>query len=220
MRTRTILPAIDRGSNTRSYTNQVDVSDLGSTKLLYWQGELQPVTLVGSSPGGLPKGPSALDLVEFQAVLRYASGGISREETWSWQPQGWTRTLLASQVEVTVNRVDGGASPRNEITMGASCAPGAWQRDTLSLAVQSTAALGSIPQYQLVPSGIHELRAWEATNAGSVVLGRYNVLGGTFTDVYTLTMADLVDWSPWPNGCNAIRYSAASALVCIVEVRA
>lgn len=219
--TRTIADPLERGPNKKSYSAQVTTDQLGDHPILYWAGELQPITILGSSPE-LPVTGGTANNIEWTAVLRYQAGGVAREESWSWQPQGWQRTVLAAQAEIVARRVDGGAAPRVAMTYGATLVEGAWARDRLNFVVRHPTVSGSQPITQVVPQGTTEFRAWQSTQAGTVEVGF--VLGlpgfGTFNGVYSYSFADLADWIPWPNGCNAVQYdNAAVSSICTVETR-
>lgn len=219
--TRSILPPLQRGPNRKSYSAQVTTDQLGDHPILYWSGELQPVTVQGSCPE-LPVTGGTANNVEWVAVLRYQSGGVSREEEWSWQPQGWQRTVLAAQVEIVARRVAGSAAPRVPMTYGATLVEGAWTRDRLNFVISHPVAIASQPITQIVPQGTTEFRAWQSTNSGVVSVGF--VLGkgplGTFIPIFSYSFADLADWTPWPNGCNAVQFDNSSVVgSCSVEAR-
>lgn len=217
--TRTILNALDRGPNRRSYNNQITSDELGDHPVLYWSGDVQPVTIVGST-SEIADGVGSANLSEWTAVLRYQSGGFSRSEEWSWQPQGWSRTLLAAQVEIIARRVDGSAAPRAPMTMGASLVQGAWQSDSLNFVLRTPTVAGSVPITQRVPVGMREFRGWQVANQGALQTG-FVTVDGTFSAFFTFSWADLADWRPWPNLCNAVQLNNGGvAAACVVETRA
>lgn len=174
-------------------------------------GESREITVVGSSPLSA-EGDFILlnDLVEIGVFLRYRSAGITRIDQWVWNPQGWRRTLLASEVDVIAVRI-----PTNtntglvDITVGAGVANTAGVQDGTVLTMRDgipEGGQGGVAQRVAVfPVGTHEIRLWQNPSLGSFELGFSQELGFT-TYLSGLGLTELEDWHSIGTA-NAIRFA-------------
>jgi len=214
---RTIKPGI-RGPNVESLGADVTLAPVvfpqtRALNVARWkqkQNETREVTVVGSSPTNEGSGLVLLnDLNEIGVILRYRSGGVTREDRWLWNPQGWRRTLLASDVEVIAVRLSTNSNPGfRDITVGAGIADSAGVQDGTVLTIRDgipEAGQGGVAQRVAVfPHGTHEFRVWQSPSAGAFELGFQQRLGFT-AFVSGLGLVEVEDWHSI-GVANAIRY--------------
>ncbi len=175
------------------------------------EGKTREVTVVGSSPVSAAGAFILLnDLVEIGVFLRYRSGGVTRVDQWVWNPQGWRRTLMASQVDVIAVRIPTNSNTGLvDITVGAGIADTAGVQDGTVLTIRDgipEGGQGGVAQsVGVFPVGTHEIRLWQNPSLGSFELGFSQELGFT-TYLSGLGLSELEDWHSIGTA-NAIRFA-------------
>jgi len=181
---RTIKPGI-RGPNVESLGADVTLDPVvfpqnRALNVARWRqqnNETREVTVIGSSPTNVGGDVVLLnDLIELEVVLRYRAGGVTREDRWVWNPQGWRRTIMASDVEVIANRLSTNSNAGlTALTVGAGIADSAGVQDgtilTIRNGIPEGGQGGAARRTATFPHGTHEFRLWQHPSEGSFDLG-------------------------------------------------
>lgn len=215
--TRTIVPDL-RGPNTKTLSVDavLGTADGISMPLLNWRspdGNPRLVTVFGSmQPLGaaLTSANAIASLFTVLARMDYRPGGVVRRDQWCWNPSGWVRRLIASEVTVSAQRVNNGLVPA-ELTLGAGLSLGATGRDELSL-IFCQPQVGSGMPTQRLPIGCQQVKVSDWSATGSIWNWGYVDEAGTpVTTFYAgVPGASMGNWSAVPFGCNGMTLVAGA----------